>query len=108
MPRPTSPGLTDHELSIMQVLWNDVPVSVQNILDRLSREPKPAYTFLLTAVQAMENKGFIKHRKDGKAYQYRPVLKKSDYGKSVLKRLIRAQSIFQKKTTFLFIWMKRN
>lgn len=88
MVRPAASGLTDHELAIMQILWEDSPLTVNDILERFPREPKPAYTSLLTAVQSMEKKELISHQKDGKAYRYQPVLKKSKYKKSALRRLL--------------------
>jgi predicted transcriptional regulator len=88
MPRPTASGLTDHELAIMQILWDEAPLAVGEILERFPRDPKPAYTSLLTAVQAMEKKGLLGHEKNGKAYLYRPLLKKANYKKSALRRLL--------------------
>lgn len=88
MARPTGTGLTDHELAIMQILWERSSLTVNEILEQFPREPKPAYTSLLTAVQSMEKKGFVAHEKDGKAYRYRPILQKSKYKKSALRRLL--------------------
>lgn len=88
MARPTASGLTDHELAIMQILWEGSSLTVNEILEQFPREPKPAYTSLLTAVQAMEKKGLVAHERDGKAYRYRPVLQKSKYKKSALRRLL--------------------
>jgi predicted transcriptional regulator len=72
----------------MQILWERSLLTVNEILEQFPREPKPAYTSLLTAVQSMEKKGLLVHEKDGKAYRYRPVLQKSKYKKSALRRLL--------------------
>jgi BlaI family penicillinase repressor len=88
MARPSKGTLTDHELSIMNILWVETSLSVAEILERFPREPKPAYTSLLTAVQAMEKKGLIRHIKDGKAYRYQSVLEQTHYKKSALSRLL--------------------
>jgi BlaI family transcriptional regulator, penicillinase repressor len=88
MVRPTAPGPTDHELTIMQLLWDQPSLTVNEILARFPREPKPAYTSLLTAVQGMEKKGLIVHQKDGKAYRYRAILQKTKFQKSALRRLL--------------------
>lgn len=66
MARPTATGLTDHELAIMQILWDESPLSIGESLERFPREPKPAYTSLLTAVQSIEKKGLVGHEKKGK------------------------------------------
>ncbi len=88
MVRPKTNGLTDHELMIMQILWENSPLTVNEILENFPRTPKPAYTSLLTAVQAMEKKKLILREKDGKAFRYQPVLEKSRYKKSALRRLL--------------------
>jgi BlaI family penicillinase repressor len=87
MPRPRQPGLTENELEVMRVLWEEAPLKISDILDSLQRTPKPAYTSLLTLVQTMEKKGYIKHQKDGKAYIYLPVLQQNKFLISEVKRI---------------------
>ncbi len=86
--RPSGPGLTEHELSIMQIVWEASPLAVADILERFPREPKPAYTSLLTAVRALEKKGYLKHKKSGKAFLYGPSVSKDSYRKSFLRKAI--------------------
>ncbi len=88
MARLSECKLTDHELSIMRILWQKAPLSVQDILELFPRQPKPAYTSLLTAVSAMEKKGILAHEKVGKAYLYRPLLRQVAYKRAALKRLL--------------------
>lgn len=75
------------ELDVMHALWASAPLKVSEILTRLSRKSKPAYTSLLTLVQTMEKKGYIRHIKDGKAYSYFPVLKKDLFKSSEIQRI---------------------
>lgn len=88
MSRPKHPGLTENELEIMKILWKQSPLKVSEILKFLERSPKPAYTSLLTLVQTMEKKGYIKHDKEGKAYAYMPILKQKKYLSSEIKRVV--------------------
>ena len=88
MARPSSPQLTEHELAIMKILWQQAPLSVAEILERLPRTPKPAYTSLLTVVRTLEQKGHIDHEKESKAHLYFPVLRKPHYQRRELKRLL--------------------
>ena len=88
MVRPRSPQLTEHELAIMKILWQESPLSIAEILQRLHRTPKPAYTSLLTLVRALEQKGHIAHSKESKAHQYFPVLRKPQYQRRELQRLL--------------------
>jgi BlaI family penicillinase repressor len=88
MARPGNKGLTDYELTVIKLLWEEAPLSVAEILERFPKKPKPAYTSLLTNVRAMEKKGYLRHQKEGKAFLYSPVLKKDDYKTSEIKKLI--------------------
>lgn len=87
MPRPRQPGLTENELEVMSILWKNAPIKVSDILNSLQRRPKPAYTSLLTLVQTMEKKGYIKHKETGKAYFYLPVLQQKNFLISEIKRI---------------------
>jgi predicted transcriptional regulator len=87
MPRPRQPGLTENELEVMHVLWAHAPLKIADILDLLQRTPKPAYTSLLTLVQTMEKKGYIKHQKNGKAFVYLPILQQKKFLLSEVKRI---------------------
>ena len=87
MPRPRQPGLTENELEVMRSLWTKSPLKVSDILDCINRTPKPAYTSILTLVQTMEKKGYIKHQKIGKAFSYMPVLKQNKFLFSEVKRV---------------------
>jgi BlaI family transcriptional regulator, penicillinase repressor len=87
MARPKQPGLTENELDVMKALWADSPLKVSELLERLNRHPKPAYTSLLTLVQAMERKGYITHQQDGKAYSYSPKLQHQRFMNHEIKRV---------------------
>jgi len=88
MARPGVKGLTDYELIVIKILWETSPLSISDILERFPRKPKPAYTSLLTNVRTMENKGYIRHVKEGKAFLYSPVLKKENYRHSEVSKLV--------------------
>ncbi len=87
MARPQQPGLTENELEVMNVLWNESPLKVGEILERLNRRSKPAYTSLLTLVKAMERKGYIGHVKNGKAFNYYPWLRQQSFLSSEITRM---------------------
>jgi predicted transcriptional regulator len=85
MARPQITRLTDNELFIMKALWAKGRLSVADILAVLKKRPAPAYTTVLSAVQVMEKKGYLRHIEDGKAYLYIPVLTKVNYEKQEVK-----------------------
>jgi predicted transcriptional regulator len=87
MPRPKTTGPTEHELLILNILWEQSDLSVSDILERFPKKPAPAYSSLLTIVRLMEKKGYIKHNQDGKAFFYSAILKKENYKKSEVKKV---------------------
>lgn len=87
MARPKNNGPTDHELLILNILWKEAPLGVAEILERFPKKPLPAYSSLLTIVRLMEQKGYIKHIKEGKAFLYSPLLKQEHHKKTELKKV---------------------
>ena len=88
MARPHVRGLTENELEIMQVLWEQAPLSIADILERLQKKPKPAYNSVLTLVRILEKKGHVHHEKEGKAFHYHPLLDRQKYRQSEVKSLL--------------------
>lgn len=87
MPRPKSTTLTDGELRLMRVLWEKGEASVGDVVNALER-PKPAYNTVLTFLRILEKKGYIKHRKDGRAFIFMALVDRTDASRSALKTLM--------------------
>jgi BlaI family transcriptional regulator, penicillinase repressor len=61
--------LTACEAEVMNVVWSQSPVTVQDVVDAIPRQL--AYTTVMTTVKILEDKGFIaRGRKRGRAYTY--------------------------------------
>src|SRR5262245_3309515 len=88
MSRPKSPTLTDGELRLMHVLWDKGEASVGAVVEALQERPKPAYNTVLTLLRILERKGYVKHRKDGRAFVYLPTIDRQHARKSALKTLV--------------------
>jgi predicted transcriptional regulator len=88
VPRPKSATLTDGELRLMRVLWETGESSVNDVVDALKTRPKPAYNSVLTLLRILEKKGYVTHRKDGRAFIFRPVIGRADASRSALKTLV--------------------
>lgn len=87
MPRKKSATLTDHELRLMNVLWREGHGTVADVLAGL--EPPPlAYSTVLTTLRTLEQKGYIEHEEDGRAYVYRPLIERRDAAKSAIDQLL--------------------
>jgi BlaI family transcriptional regulator, penicillinase repressor len=62
---------TDRELEALKVLWRRGEATVRDICDAMTEgETRLAYTTVLSLLQVMEQKGLVRHRRDGKAYLY--------------------------------------
>ena len=87
MPRKRDVTLTDHELRLMNVLWERRVATVADIVGAI--EPPPlAYTTVLTTLGTLEGKGYVSHDKAGRAFVYRALVKRSDAATSLLDTLL--------------------
>lgn len=84
-PRPR-PKLTNRELDVMSILWRRGSGTVAEVRDALS--DALAYTSVLWVLQTLEEKGFVRHEQEGRAYRYVPLLEPEDEGASALSRIL--------------------
>lgn len=71
--------LTPAEYGIIQILWNSPsPLSVSQVLKILRLQKPIAYTTAMTLLDKMARKGSLKRVKKGKAYYYRPRVRRSE------------------------------
>ncbi len=74
MARKKTPGLTDAELKLMDVLWDRGEATVSEVVASLTQKPPLAYSTVLTTLRILENKGYARHTKQGRAFVYRAVV----------------------------------
>lgn len=68
---------TDRELEALKVLWDRDGATVRDVCDAMNeRGAELAYTTVLSLLQVMEQKGLVDHRREGKAYVYRPLVER--------------------------------
>ena len=72
---------TERELEALKVLWDRREATVRDIADAMNAAVKTAseklaYTTVLSLLQVMEQKGLVDHRREGKAYVYRPLVER--------------------------------
>lgn len=87
MPPTKSPTLTEAELRLMDVLWQQGPSTVQQVLDALPKKSQLAYNSVLTTIRILEKKGYARHIKDGRAHVYRPLVARSEATRSEISHL---------------------
>lgn len=81
--------LTEVELEFMSELWSLGEGSVRDVLASLPEERNLAYTSGATILRILEEKGFVKSRKEGKLLIYTPLLAKDQYQTRSLQNLSR-------------------
>ena len=89
------------ELAVMSVLWRSGSATVTEVRDAL--EEDLAYTSVLSALQTLEEKGYVRHEAEGRAYRYFPVVEAESAGGSALARV--RDAIFQGSAERMFAQM---
>ena len=69
----------------MSVLWRLGSATVPEVRDALDEDL--AYTSVLSALQTLEDKGFVRHKPEGRAYRYFPTVDADRAGGSALARI---------------------
>jgi predicted transcriptional regulator len=77
---------TNRELDIMSILWKQGGATVTEVRDELPDEL--AYTSVLSALQTLEEKGFVTHEAAGRAYRYVPLVEPEEAGRRALSRIL--------------------
>jgi BlaI family penicillinase repressor len=83
---PDETKLTDRELDVMSILWQRGSGTVAEVRKALA--DRLAYTTVLWALQTLEEKGHVRHEKEGRAYRYYAVVEQETAGGSALNRLV--------------------
>src|ERR1044071_4403337 len=86
-PKKTSHSLTPLELKIMQVLWSEGPSYVQAVHAKL--QPELAFTTVQTVLNVLHEKGRVRRKLKGRAYEYRSVESKDSVLGQAVSDLVR-------------------
>jgi predicted transcriptional regulator len=72
--RKSPTTLTTQELAIMKVVWRLGTATVREVYEDLLESRRVAYTTVMTMMNILEAKGYLKKdkEKDDRAYRYRP------------------------------------
>jgi BlaI family transcriptional regulator, penicillinase repressor len=77
---------TDRELDVMSILWRAGSGTVAEVRAALGEDL--AYTSVLSALQTLEEKGFVRHEPEGRAYRYYALVAPEEAGGSALARIV--------------------
>lgn len=96
---------SEAELEILQILWNDQPLTVREIHEIISQTKNVGYTTVLKQMQRMadseKGKGLLTRYKEGKVHYYSAAIQKSDVQTSSLNRFVDA--VFNGSTSDLIM-----
>lgn len=74
MARPRANELTERELEIMQVFWDDGELTASKVRARLAENGRDlAYTTVATLVKILVDKKFVKQTNEKRPFTYQPI-----------------------------------
>ena len=93
MARPASRHPTDLELDILKVLWRDCPRpggarNVRHVVEALRPARKLAYTSVMTVMNIMVDKNYLRRRKEGPTFVYTPRVTEQATSRRMLRDLV--------------------
>ncbi|MGD0223245.1 MAG: BlaI/MecI/CopY family transcriptional regulator [Terriglobia bacterium] len=86
--RTKSRTLTEQELEIMKVVWELPTATVRDVYEALLRRRKIAYTTVMTMMNILEEKGYLKKQAGEKAHVYRPAQAKAKVIRSMVQEFV--------------------
>lgn len=88
MARRKSSTLTEAELRLMHVVWEKGSATASDVLEALPSKPPAAYSTVVTTLRILEEKGYLRHTKQGRAFIYHPVVDRSQAARSAVQHLL--------------------
>ena len=72
MPSKSKTVLTRQELALMKVVWRAGHATVREVYEALREQRRVAYTTVMTMLNILESKGYLRKEPEGRAYRYHP------------------------------------
>ncbi len=82
-------SLGEHEQKVMEILWENKSGSARDILTKLEKEKKLAYTTVATMLQRLFDKGLLNRKETKSGYIYSPKISKEKYSKSIAQSFLK-------------------
>lgn len=80
--------ISDAEHAVMEVLWEDAPLTAQDVAERVDPERGWSTNTVKTLLGRLLAKEAIGHEEQGRRYLYRPLVARDDYVVGESRRLI--------------------
>lgn len=88
MPPKRSITLTEAELRLMKLLWARGESAVGDLVAAMPEGEALAYNSVLTTVRILEQKGYLRHRQEGRAFLYSPCVAEHEAGRSEIRHMM--------------------
>ena len=88
MPPKKSNTLTEAELRLMKILWRRGESAVNDLVAAMPEDEPLAYNSVLTTIRILEQKGYVEHRQEGRAFVYRPCVAEQEAGRSEVRHVL--------------------
>jgi len=88
MPPRKSNTLTEAELRLMKILWRRGESAVTDLVAALPDDEPLAYNSVLTTIRILEQKGYVEHRQEGRAFVYRPCVAEDEAGRTEVRNVL--------------------
>jgi predicted transcriptional regulator len=87
------PALGDLEVQVMRRIWaRQEPVTVRDVLSELQRDRPIAYTTVMTVMDNLRKKGWLRREAAGRAYRYEPLISAEEYSAGLMRQALEASS----------------
>ena len=80
--------ISDAEHAVMEVLWEESPLTAQDVAERVPAERGWSANTVKTLLGRLLAKNVIAHEEEGRRYLYRPLVEREDYVAGESQRLI--------------------
>jgi predicted transcriptional regulator len=81
------------EVQVMRKIWaRSGPVTVRDIVADLQPDRRIAYTTVMTVMDNLRKKGWLRRQEDGRAYRYEPAVSSEEYSVAVMRQALAASS----------------
>lgn len=88
MPPRKSNTLTEAELRLMKLLWLRGESAVSDLVAAIPSEEALAYNSVLTTLRILEQKGYVEHRQEGRAFIYTPAVAEREASRSEIRHVL--------------------
>lgn len=82
--------LGELQTAVMELLWREPPLTVNEVEERLQRSREIAHTTVQTILDRMHRSGYLTREKQGKAFVYAPCYTREEFERGMAQEVLGA------------------